>query len=246
MFDSLSGECDLSETAVMRQLLRASLLTTLSSFVITSGAVEAAQVRGSVQAPPKPVEVGKEGGYARTQVSAPAKSLEEQKQDVTLFLYSKESLPIPAPEAHQTVTIRGRRFTPDVAACAVDAEIVFDNQERDAVTVVVNATKIGPIQPGEKASYTCAAGEPEDPRVVRVEGIRFMSGLVYVGQIGVAARPNEAGYFSISAPQGTYELQYLTKAGIVMRKPVEIERSDVNVGAVNLAESSEPEGTDGE
>ncbi len=230
----------------MRQLLRASLLTTFSSLAFVQGSVEAAQVRGSIKAPPKPVVTGKEGGYARTQVSAPAKALAEKKRDVALFLLSKESLPIPAPTEHQKIVIHGRRFVPDVAACAVDAQVVFENQERDAVTVVVGGTKVGPIAPGESAAYTCSAGKPEDPRVVRVDGIRHMSALVYVGQIGVPARPNDVGYFTISAPQGTYELQYLTEAGIVARKPVEIQRSDVNVGAEDLAQSAEPEKTDGE
>lgn len=219
---------------------------TVSSLVLLQGPVEAAQVRGSIKAPPEPVDVGKEGGYARTQVSAPAKALSEKKRDVAMFLFSKESLPIPTPTEHQKIAIHGRRFVPDIAACAVDAQVVFVNQEREPITVVVGGSKVGPIAPGESAPYTCSAGQPEDPRVVRVEGIRHMSALVYVGQIGVPARPNELGYFSISAPQGTYELQYLTEAGIVARKPVEIQRSDVNVGNEDLAQTAEPAKTDGE
>lgn len=226
----------------MRQLLRAFVPIVVVVASLIPSAVWAAQVRGAVTAPPQAARARAAPlGYTRTQVAAPAKALSEGKRAVALFLRSKESLPIPDPTTHLEIAIHGMRLTPEVAACAVDAKVVFTNREREPVTVVIDGAELGPIPPGESRDYLCTPGGQEDLRRVRIVGRRFSSGSIYVGQIGVAGRPNESGYFSLNAPQGTYELQFVTEAGIVGRRPVEIARSDVSVGVQDLTSNTKSE-----
>ena len=225
----------------MSQLSRAQTWIVPCLVALGTTSAEAAAVKGSVTPPPKPVADAQMLGYTVTRVASPAETLEGAKKDVALFLRSKESLPIPPPKEHLEIAIRGMRLVPNVATCAVDAQVIFKNEEQEPVTVEVGKTKVGPIAPGETSVYECTAGEPEDPRPVRIPNWRHVSGLVYVAQSGVAGRPNERGYFSLNAPQGTYELQFVTAEGVAMRKEIEIVRSDVDVGTADLGTSEAPE-----
>lgn len=220
----------------MSQLLRITMLIVPGVLLVGSTSLDAAQVRGSVT-PPKQSAPREVDGYTKTRVAVPAEDFAEREKVVALFLRSKESLPIPAPTTHLEIVVRGMRLIPAVATCAVDAQVVFINNDPEPVEVLVDDQKVGPIAPGASASYTCTASESEAPRQIRVPRWRHISGLIHVGVSGVAGRPNERGYFLLNAPQGTYELQYVTTDGVVMRTPVEIKRADVDVGVADLAVS---------
>jgi hypothetical protein len=210
----------------------------LTMMLAWPSAAVAAQVRGSVSAGPVQDHRSRLG-YTELQVTAPARGA-RPAADVVVFLRSKESLPIPPPTEHMVIAVEGLRFTPQVAACAVDGRITFENREHEPITVKVGESAVGPILPGGTAEYVCSAGEPEELRPVRVEKWRHAFAAVFVGASGVAGRPNDRGGFSLAAPQGTYELQLITADGIKHRRPVQIERQDVDIGAVDLTRSEEP------
>ena len=213
--------------------LRSVLLSTVA-IAATATAAEAARVRGSIRGPQ--IEVtGKLLGFTRTRVAAPAEGSTRQERPVALFLAVKngESLPIPAPTKHQIITLDGLRFSPNIASCASDAQVSFVNADREPVTLTVDGTELGTIAPGAQKTYVCSPGRAD--RVVRVKEWPHMRALVYVGEVGVADVPNDRGRFSLQAPRGVYELKVVSLAGVVMERDVTIEKSDVDLGRLEVA-----------
>jgi hypothetical protein len=69
-----------------------------------------------------------------------------------------------------------------------------------------------------------------------------MRGLIFVGEVGVAGRPEGDGRFQISVPEGTYQLKVIGRDGVLTTKAVTVAKADVDLGAIEIgAEAREEE-----
>ena len=218
-------------------------LALAAAALLCPAAARSAPVRGRVAAPPRPVH-SEVLGYTKTRVGGPSPLLKTQVSDTALFLKVQTSLPIPKPEQHPRVEIRGLQLVPSVAACAVDGKVTFVNLQPEVITLRLAGRADVRLQPEGTFDYECTAGEPA--RRARVAEWPHMRGLVYVGEVGVAGAPDPTGSFVLSAPDGQYELLVLNRDGVVTSKPVEVKGASVDVGAIELAAAPGAEATGGE
>lgn len=214
------------------------LFSTFTLAVLVAGpmSARAARVKGTVVR--RTVETQDETlGYTVTQVAAPAERMAEQKQSVALFLKVKTSLPLPPPEEHLEMRIRGLRITPDVSACAVDAKVTVVNDDPTPMTVMVGDEELGKLAPKESRAYDCSeitTGDSSEARVVRVREWPHVRGSIFVGEVGIVAMPDERGAFEIDAPKGQYLLQVVSRDQVLETRDVEVTRGDVDVGRIDL------------
>ena len=202
----------------------------LFAALATEGPAEAAELRGKVERAAQD-ERYKQLGYVRTRTTQPRDDL-EREESVALFLKVVESPPIEAAEEVQTLAIRGTELVPGVATCAVDGKVVIVNQDAWPVEVEVDGESLATIPPGEERTYECSAGKTE--RMVRFPAWRHAHGLIYVGEVGVAAKVDDRGRFSLRAPRGTYELLAVTPRGVRTTRPLVVDSFYVNVGTLSI------------
>jgi hypothetical protein len=170
-------------------------------------------------------------GYTRTPVSRPA--ARTRRSDVAVFLEVENgnSLPLPTPNAKWPMRARGLRFEPSVVSCAVDEEVVLTNDDKAPINVTVGETQLGEIGAGKSKNFKCARG---GTNAVRVAEWNHMRGAIFVGELGVAGRPDGEGRFSVAAPEGSYELKVVGQEGIVMTRPINVGKGDVDVGTIDV------------
>ena len=231
-FDTFAGSCDRSRTAVKKR----DLLLLLFAVLATGEPAWAAEVRGRVERGIRS-ERYEQLGYVRTRITQPREDL-EREESVAVFLRVVESPPLEAPEEPQILAIRGTELIPSVASCAVDGQVVFANEDAWPVEVQVDGRPLATIPPGEERTYPCTAGSAE--RKVRLPAWRHARGLIYVGEVGVAAPVNARGRFSIRAPRGTYELVLVTADGVRVTQPLVLESFFVNMGAIVVSKDPPP------
>lgn len=210
---------------LLRKVLVPGVIVALPAVVTPA---RAAEVRGVLNLPePKAAEAPL--GYTRTRVTGPGPAVKASATDAAVFLKVKESLPLPSPSAKWPLKLSGLRFVPSAVACAIDEQIEITNEDKAPVTVVVGTEALQTIEPGGKLSYLCQQG---GPRVLRVQEWPHMRGMLFIGEVGVSAQPREDGRFSLSAPQGTYELVVIGSDGPLKTVPVTVARADVDLGSV--------------
>jgi hypothetical protein len=197
-----------------------------------SGAI-AANVRGSVEtalAKRTVVTIG----YTRTKVVSPGK-IAGRKADAAVFLRVNNSLPLPPSTNIPIVRLSGMRISPQIATCAVDGKINFMNDDRAALTVKIGGVDLGTLQPGDTKEYECTVGKQgEDLRPVTIVEWPYAGATIFVGEVGVAGQLNEKGVFVLPGSPGKYELQVIAQTGVVLRKDVELGKTDVDVGLLDL------------
>jgi hypothetical protein len=198
--------------------------------------VYSAPVRGRIEALPRAAS-SEVLGYTKTRVSGPSPALKAQLADGAVFLKVETSLPIPKPEQYPRVELRGLRLVPDVAACAVDGKVTFANLQGETVTLRLGQGEEVRLNADATYDYECTAGE--SLRRVRVKEWPHIRGLVYVGEVGVAGALDARGAFTLSAPDGKYELQVLNNDGLVTTKKVEVKGASVDVGTITLTPGTE-------
>lgn len=197
--------------------------------------VRSAPVRGRVDAP-RPPQMDGILGYTKTRVAGPSSALKDLRADVAVFLKVETSLPIPKPDQNSSVAVQGMRLVPDVATCAVDGRVTFTNLDPEAVTVRVGDVELR-LAPEASQDFECTAGDAL--RSVRLKEWPHIRGLVFVGEVGVAGTLDARGAFNLSAPDGKYELEVVTRDGVIARRPLEVKGSTVDLGAIDLAAPAE-------
>ena len=229
-------------SALFRLFVIVSTGSLLGAFVVTGApaVARAARVRGAIDAVARPTAALRTG-FTRKLIVPNPESAPRRKPDVALFLAVKdgESFPIPAPTKHQRVTVVGLEFSPSIASCASDAQVTFYNAERESLSLTVDGEDFGDVAPGATKTYVCSPGQPL--RIIRVKQFPHMQAVVYVGEVGVAAVPDDRGKFSFEAPKGKYELRVLGRDGIVLKNEVTVDDSDLNLGRLDVgAAGAEP------
>lgn len=209
-------------------------LLLLFAVLATGDPAWAAEVRGRVERGVRG-ERYEQLGYVRTRITQPREDL-ERDESVALFLKVVESPPLEVPDEPQILAIRGTELIPSVASCAVDGQVVFANEDAWPVEVQVNGARLAIIPPGEERTYPCSAGVAV--RNVRLPAWRHARGLIYVGEVGVAAPIDARGRFLIRAPRGTYELVVITADGVRVTQPLVLEAFFVNVGSIAVRAGS--------
>lgn len=234
MFDTFSGNCHLSESAVMRQVFPISLVVFCVASTGASAPAEAGPIRGTVTRAAVSV-THDSSGYVRTQVARPAAKIASLRADVSLFLKVKESLPIPTPTRHQSIRISGLRLVPDIATCAVDAQVTFHNDDAEPMTVEIGGKQLN-VAPGQSQAYECTAGEKggDEQREVRIKEWPHIRGSVFVGEVGVVAALDASGDFTMEAPKGQYELLIVNRNGVVVKRDIEVGPRVVDLGTIEL------------
>ena len=202
---------------------------------LSPGVADAARVRGTIKR--AKVQPSTETlGYTVTQVAAKAKALEQEEADVVIFLRAKESKPLPkAPELK--MTMRGLSIVPAITGCEVDAQVILLNEESEPLTVMIGDENLGVLKPNEERTYTCSQikGNAESElRPVRVKEWPHMRGILHIGDLGVVGAPDARGSFELNAVEGQYVLRVLGAMGALVEKEVEVAKSDVDVGTIDL------------
>jgi hypothetical protein len=176
-------------------------------------------------------------GYIRQRVASPSAEMAGRRPDFALFLRVEDSLPLGEPPPAPQMVIRGMGFRPSVVACAADGQVRFVNRDLSTRRVRLHE-EVLEIAPGDTAEWTCQAGSA-GAELERVElvGHPFARAAVFVGDVGVPALPDDAGRFRLDAVQGTYELLWIDRSGVVARRPVQVERRPVDLGAWSLGGS---------
>ena len=196
----------------------------------------AAQIRGTVQADPQPLDpaaVPALPSHTQIQVAEPAPSVRSRPRDLALFLKVQSSLPLPAPERAARMSVQGFRLTPQVVSCAVDGKVEFVNEGDRAFDLLVGGRPIGRLGPQGRLEWVCETGPGgAEMKTVSAAGYPFMVGQIYVGEVGVAARPEGDGGFRLSAPAGTYDLLIVSERGVIGELPVRVGEDDVDLGVV--------------
>ncbi|MBK8012719.1 MAG: hypothetical protein IPK13_15310 [Deltaproteobacteria bacterium] len=195
-----------------------------------------AAVKGSVELPSAVSGVGRRTlGHTRTRLSGPAASAGAAKERVALFLSAKNSLPLPEPEAPESLQVIGLGLEPSVASCPVDGKVTLTNHDQRPVTIRIEGRVFAVIKPGESASYECTAGPAGGAyRSVKIDEWPHIRGWIYVGEVGVAGSVQEDGQFRLPASEGTFSLYFLGDGSVLTTKDVTIGRADVDVGKVVL------------
>jgi hypothetical protein len=215
------------------------VLAVLLSATLAPSVARAAQVKGTIDAPFVSMPE-RTLGYTRTRVALPARGAATRRSDVAVFLRVKESLPIPqAPEPFR-VRIIGLRFSPTVGACVVDGKVSFTNEDRTKVTVLIDQKPFGTLDPGESKTYECVSADAGFRRVT-IKEWPHIRGSIFVGDVGIVAEPGTFGAFSMTAPQGKYELEILGDDSILSKSDVDVGNRDVDVGRI-AAGRSQPSG----
>lgn len=218
----------------MSDLFRASVVALLLFPCATSFA---AQVRGSVDAsspPAGPLSLG----YTKIRVATHAPQRGSTRADIAVVLTAKESGVIPAPTEPYKVAITGLELKPNIAACVIDGKVAFTNDDRAPVTVLIEDQAIGTAQPGQTLFYDCKNADQKIRRL-RVKEWPHIRGGLFVGEIGVAGATNANGAFSVSVPQGKYEVQAISEGGVIATKAVEVKGVDVDVGKLVARDGGE-------
>lgn len=212
-------------------------------FGLTSPA-SAATVGGSVDVSPRPwveADTPKPPGYVRLPVTAPAPAFERRGPASALFLQVVESLPIQPPADPVQLRLSGARITPEIVSCAVDERLSFLNQEDETVEIEVGDQRLGPVESGQSVEWTCAASSAGSTlKAIRVVQEPWVRASVFVGEVGVAALPTPDGRFSMSAPQGSYELLWIGRNGIIERRAVTVADRPVELKPFVRREASPP------
>jgi hypothetical protein len=132
---------------------------------------------------------------------------------------------------------RGLEIVPEISGCEVDAQVILVNEQSDPLTVSVGDENLGVLKPGEERTYTCTAikGNAEfELRPVRVKEWPHMRATIHLGDLGVVAQPDARGSFELNAVEGQYVLRVVGVLGNVAEKEVEVAKSDVDVGTIDL------------
>jgi len=211
-----------------------------TSFVVAFGVAQtipatAAQITGEVKAANEPI-IARLLGYTKTRIVAASAALRNKKEDLALYLEVKNSLPLKAPTEKRKVKIHGMSFEPAVTACVFEEIIVFSNEDRARVTVVVNDKPIGSIEPREELNFKC---ETKGIARIRLQQKKHARATLFVGTTGVASRPDANGKFLMAAPEGTYELKVINSDGIVHSTAVEVGTEDLDLGLLGAEQSAE-------
>lgn len=211
-----------------------------SVLLLAADPATAAQVRGTLRAEPQPLDpdaVPALPSHTQIQVAQPAPAFRSRPPDLALFLRVESSLPLPAPERAARLTIRGFRLSPQVVSCAVDGKVELVNAGSRAFDLRVSGRPIGRLAPEDRLEWVCETGPGgAEVKTVSAAGYPFMVGQIYVGEVGVAARPDADGRFEVSAPAGTYELLIVSERGVIAKLPVTVEDDDVELGVLAVEE----------
>jgi hypothetical protein len=214
---------------------------TVAAVLLAPSAAESARVKGSVRR--AHVEVSNETiGYTLTPVAGKSKSVEAQESDVVIFLRANKSGVLPKPTEHLKMSIRGLRLEPEVSGCEVDGQVTLVNEESTPLSVLIGDDNLGVLKPNEERTYACTGikGNAEsEMRDVRVKEWPHMRGAILIGDLGVVAAPDAKGSFELNAVEGTYVLSVFGMNGPVAKKDVEVSKSDVDVGALDLRPEAE-------
>jgi hypothetical protein len=225
--------------------MRRLFCTILTAAMLAPSVAETARVRGSVRRA-KPETTSETLGYTVAQVAGPSKSLDAAEADVVTFLRAKKSGVLPKPTQHLKMTIRSLRIEPEVSACEVDAQVILVNEESHPVTVMIGDESLGVLKPNEERTYTCTAikGNAESElRTVRVKEWPHMRAAIHIGDLGLVAAPDQRGSFELNAVEGQYVLNVVGVNGPLLKKEVELAKTDVDVGTIDLrpdSQKSEP------
>lgn len=222
-------------TSMSRTAVLAAAFAT-SGMLADASIVEAAEIRGRVQAPTMTLPT-KTLGYTKTRITAPSSLARNRRDELAIYLKVKKSLPLSPPTQKRPVEIRGLVFRPSVITCVFDESITFINNERKTVTVNVGDTKLGQIEPGQQANYKCEVSGNHEARIKEWSHVR---GAVFVGEVGVAALPDEQGSFQLSAPEGEYELQVIASSGVIEKAAVNVTNRDVELGLIGAEQPLVP------
>lgn len=192
---------------------------------------QATQVSGRLAPVPADTALGLLG-YSRTRVAMPSAEARARRADLAVFLKVRDSLPLPESTARWTVEITGSRLVPEVVSCAVDEVVEFTNRERRRVSLSINGVAVAVLDPGASAPYSCRDG---GRAVIKLAEMPFAEGVLYVGEsVGIAGRPDANGRFNLDAPKGTYELRVLGSWGVMATREVNIDRTDIDLGLVDI------------
>ncbi len=196
---------------------------------------QAAQVRGKLD--PQSVSVSpakRQLGYVTTRVAAAAPAKNAVFQGA-VFLKVKDSLPLEPAKEPLKLVFSGLQFSPAVATCQVDGQVIFRNEDTSAVTIKLAGNKVTTIQPSTEHTYECKAADVKEGGLqIRVGEWAHVRALLFVGETGVATHTQPDGRFSLSAPKGSYDLLIYGSQGLLTRQEVTIEQSDVNLGTIKL------------
>jgi hypothetical protein len=201
--------------------------------LIGAGPGKAPQVKGTVSAPPQRIEA-RNLGYTRTRITGASSRV--RHGDVAVFLQATNTLPLPLPSAKWPVKAHGLRFEPAVVACAVDEEIVFENADKAPITVTIGSEPFGDVQPGKSKTFKCQRG---GTLAVRVAEWPMMRAMIFVGEVGIAVRPEADGRFVASAVEGTYELKVIGAGGVIGSRSVTVGKTDQDLGVIDAEDKGE-------
>jgi hypothetical protein len=189
----------------------------------------AAQVRGTILAPAAAAET-RTVGYTKTRVAGAGRP---RRTDVGVFLEVTDSLPLPPPSAKWPLKVHGMRFEPSVVSCVVDEEVVITNDDRGPVTITVGEEAVGEVPPGKSKSFKCQRGGSNS---VRVGEWPHMRAVIFVGEVGMAARPDGEGRFQFNVPEGTYQVKVIGSDGVLATKSVSVAKTDVDLGMIEVSD----------
>ena len=216
--------------------MRRLFCTILSVAMLAPSVAESARVKGVVRRAKQP-RTTETLGYTVTQVAAPAKRAEQEETDVVVFLRAKESKVLPKASEHLKMTIRGLQIVPEIAGCEVDAQVILVNEEAQPLSIVIGSDNLGVLKPNEERTYTCTAikgNADSEQRLVRVKEWPHIRGTIHIGDLGIVAAPDARGAFDLNAVEGQYVLRVVGPLGVLEEKEVEVSRSDVDVGTIDL------------
>lgn len=212
--------------------LRTSSILLACAAVSVPPIAQAAAVKGTIDPPPATAAPSKTLGYTRTLVAQRAAGA-SKRSDVAVFLAAKESGVTPAQTQPFEVAIANLEFEPTIAVCVIDGKVAFKNEDRAPVTVIVEDKEIGTLAPGESVTYDCKTADPQ-LRKMRVKEWPHIRGSLFTGEIGIVSALGANGSFSMSVPPGKYELNVVGDTGPILKKAVEVQKSDVELGRVGL------------
>lgn len=192
----------------------------------------AQSVEGRVEAAAAAPKAKRPEGHVRVRATEPSE-VSPGPERWALFLAVKDTLPLEAAPP-QTISFGGMAFAPAVVACAHEGSIVLRNDDAEPVHFLLGAERIGPVAPGAQVEHTCAIGEKEGLRPLRVAEWPHAEGGIYVAGNGAPGLTDENGRFSIPAAKGTYELRVIRVDGVALRKDVELGAGRTSAGTLRL------------
>lgn len=209
--------------------------------VASSAPVRAAEIRGELAVEPVLIDVSEVPplpSHTQIRVAQPARGFRSRLPELALFLEVENSLPLPAAAQPAAIRVRGFELSPAVTSCPVDGKLTFISEGARAFDLVIGGKPIGRLEPGGTLEWVCETGpEGAAKLAITVPSHTFMSGYVYVGEVGVAARPDSEGRFRLSAPAGTYRLLVVTERGVENAGAVKVGERDVDLGTLSVGAS---------